>query len=62
MKRAAASTGSAALYTFYKWKSKYGGLEVSEAGRLKALEDENAKLRKLLVEAMLDNAMVKDLN
>ena len=48
--------------TFYAWKSKYGGLEVSEAKRLKALEDENRKLKKLLAEAMLDNAMLKDLN
>ena len=47
--------------TFYKWKAKYGGLEVSEAKRLKALEDENAKLKKLLAEAMLDNAMLKDI-
>jgi putative transposase len=46
--------------TFYKWKAKYGGLEVSEARRLKALEDENAKLKKLLAEAMLDNAMLRD--
>ena len=44
--------------TFYKWKAKYGGLEVSDAKRLKALEDENAKLKKLLAEAMLDNAML----
>lgn len=48
--------------TFYKWKSKYGGLEVSDARRLKAMEDENCKLKKLLAEAMLDNAMLKDLN
>jgi putative transposase len=48
--------------TFYKWKSKYGGLEVSDARRLKVLEDENCKLKKLLAEAMLDNAMLKDLN
>ena len=48
--------------TFYKWKAKYGGLEVSDARRLKALEDENAKLKKLLAEAMLDNAVLKDLN
>ena len=47
--------------TFCKWKAKYGGLEVSEARRLKALEDENAKLKKLLAEAMLDNAVLKDL-
>ena len=46
--------------TFYKWKAKYGGLEVSDARRLKALEDENAKLKKLLAEAMLDNVMLKD--
>jgi len=48
--------------TFYKWKSKYGGLDVSEARRLKVLEDENAKLKKLLAEAMLDNAMLKDIS
>mgnify|MGYP001060185821 CR=1 FL=1 len=47
--------------TFYKWKARYGGLEVSDAKRLKALEDENAKLKKLLAEAMLDNAMLKDI-
>ena len=46
--------------TFYKWKAKFGGLEVSEAKRLRQLEDENAKLKKLLAEAMLDNAMLKD--
>lgn len=46
--------------TFYKWKAKYGGLEVSEARRLKTLEDENRRLKKLLAEAMLDNAMLKD--
>jgi putative transposase len=48
--------------TFFKWKSKYGGLDVSDARRLKALEDENRKLKKLLAEAMLDVAMLKDLN
>jgi putative transposase len=47
--------------TFYKWKAKYGGLNVSDAKRLKSLEDENAKLKKLLAEAMLDNAMLKDI-
>ena len=47
--------------TFYKWKCKYGGREVSEAKRLKVLEDENAKLKKLLAEAMLDNAILKDI-
>ena len=48
--------------TFYQWKAKYGGLDVSEARRLKMLTDENAKLKKLLAESMLDNAMLKDLN
>jgi putative transposase len=47
--------------TFYKWKSKNGGLEVSEAKRLKALEDENGKLKRMLADAMLDNAALKDL-
>ena len=47
--------------TFYTWKSKYGGLEVSEAKRLKTLEDENRKLKKLLAEQMLDNATLKEL-
>lgn len=46
--------------TFYKWKAKFRGLEVSDARRLKALEDENAKLKKLLAEQLLDNAMLKD--
>jgi len=47
--------------TFYKWKAKYGGLGVSEARRLKSLEDENRRLKKLLAESMLDNAALKDL-
>jgi putative transposase len=47
--------------TFYAWKAKFGGMEVSEARRLKTLEDENAKLKKLLADAMLDNAALKDL-
>jgi putative transposase len=47
--------------TFYNWKAKYGGLEVSEAKRLKAMESENARLKKLLADAMLDNAALKDL-
>jgi putative transposase len=46
--------------TFYKWKAKYGGMDVSDARRLKALEDENSRLKKLLAEAMLDNAMLRD--
>ena len=48
--------------TFYKWKAKYGGLDVSDAKRLKTLEDENGKLKKLLAETMLDNAILKDIN
>jgi putative transposase len=47
--------------TFYKWKAKFGGLDVSDAKRLRSLEDENAKLKRLLAEAMLDNAMLKDI-
>lgn len=47
--------------TLYNWKSKYGGLEVSEARRLKALEAENGKLKRLLADTMLDNAGLKDL-
>jgi len=47
--------------TFYKWKAKYGGLNVSEARRLKALEDENARLKRMLADAMLDNVALKDL-
>ena len=45
---------------FYRWKAKFGGMEVSDARRLKALEDENARLKKLLAEQMLDNAILKD--
>ena len=47
--------------TLYNWKAKYGGLDVSEAKRLKALEDENAKLKRLLADAMLDAAALKQL-
>ncbi len=46
--------------TFYNWKAKFGGMEVSDAKRLRVLEDENAKLKKLLAEQMLDNAILKD--
>ena len=46
---------------FYKWKARYGGLDVSEARRLKALEDENGRLKRMLADAMLDNAALKDL-
>ena len=47
--------------TFYKWKAKFGGMDVSEARRLKALEDENTKLKRMLADAMLDNVALKDL-
>lgn len=47
--------------SIYKWKAKYGGMEVSEAKRLETLEDENTKLKRLLADAMLDNAALKDL-
>lgn len=47
--------------TFYKWKSKFGGMDVSEARKLKTLETDNARLKKLLADAMLDNAVLKDL-
>ena len=47
--------------TFYKWKAKFGGMDVSEVRRLKTLEAENARLKKLLADQMLDNAVLKDL-
>ncbi len=47
--------------TFYKYKAKYGGMNVSDAKKLKALEDENGRLKRLLADAMLDNAALKDL-
>jgi putative transposase len=47
--------------TLYNWKAKYGGLEVSEARRLKALEDENAKLKRLLADAMRDTSALREL-
>ena len=47
--------------TFYKWRSKYGGMEVSDARRLKAVEEENRKLKKLLAEQMLDNSTLKEM-
>jgi putative transposase len=46
--------------TFFRWRAKYGGLQVSEARRLKGLEDENRRLKKLVAELSLDNAMLKD--
>jgi putative transposase len=47
--------------TFYKWRSKYGGMDVSDARKLKALEDENRKLKKLLAETLLDSATLKEM-
>ena len=47
--------------TFYKWRSKYGGMEVSEAKRLKSLEEENAKLKKLLAESMMDVSTLREM-
>ena len=47
--------------TFYRWKAKYGGMQASDAQKLKALEDENRRLKKLLAESMLDVAALKDL-
>jgi len=47
--------------SIYKWKARFGGMDVSEAKRLKALEDENAKLKRMLADAMLDNVALKDL-
>jgi putative transposase len=46
--------------SYYKWKAKFGGMDVSDAKRLKALEEENSKLKRLLAEALLDNAALKD--
>jgi putative transposase len=48
--------------SIYKWKVKFGGMDVSEAKKLRSLEDENAKLKRLLAETMLDNAALKDLH
>lgn len=48
--------------TFYKWKAKFGGMEVSDARKLRVLESENGRLKKMLAELMLDNAMLKDVN
>lgn len=48
------------IATFYKWKAAYGGMDVSQARKLKVLENENAKLKRLLAEAMLDNAVLKE--
>ncbi len=48
--------------TFFKWKAMFGGMDVSDARKLKQLEDENGKLKRLLAEAMLDITMLKDLN
>ena len=47
--------------SIYKWKARFGGMDVSEARRLRSLEDENAKLKRMLADAMLDNVALKDL-
>jgi putative transposase len=47
--------------TFYKWRAKYGGMDVSDAKKLKALEDENSKLKRLLAESVMDNATLKEM-
>jgi putative transposase len=46
--------------SYYKWKAKFGGMEVSDAKRLKALEEANSKLKRLLADSLLDNAALKD--
>ncbi len=48
--------------TYYRWKSKYGGLEVSEARRLRALEQENGRLKRMVADLLLDNQVLKELN
>jgi putative transposase len=48
--------------TFYRWKSKYGGMEISEAKRLKQLEEENRRLKEMVAELSLDNRILKDIN
>ena len=48
--------------TFYRWKKKYGGMEIAEAKRLKALEKENTELKKMLAESMLDNRVLKEIH
>jgi len=48
--------------TFYRWKKQYGGMDLAEARRLKALEKENAELKKMLAEALLDNRVLKEIN
>lgn len=47
--------------TFYKWRSRFGGMDVSDARKLKSIEDENRKLKKLLAESMVDNATLKEM-
>ena len=49
-------------YTFYRWKAKFGGMEVSDARKLKALEDENRKLKRIVADLTLDNTMLRDIN
>ena len=54
--------GGISSASFYKYKAKFGGMEVSDARKLRALEDENARLKKLVADLSLDNAMLKDVN
>jgi Transposase len=58
--RALPAVGGGGVETLYRWKHKYGGKEVSEARRLRALEDENRRLKKLVADLALDNAALKD--
>jgi putative transposase len=48
--------------TFYRWKAKYGGMEISEARRLRQLEEENRRLKKMVADLMLDNEILRDVN
>ena len=59
--RSCAASTASAMRPFYNWRSKYGGMEVSEAKRLKQLEDENAKLKKLLAESVMDVSTLREM-
>ena len=61
LSRRASEISSPPNFAFYAWKAKFGGMDVSDAKRLKALEEENAKLKRLYADAMLDNAGLKEL-
>ena len=60
--RAACSEHNVSEQTFYRWRQKFGGMEVSEAKKLRELERENSELKKMVAELSLDNRMLKDLN